>query len=321
MDGPRFSVIIPTYNGAAFIAETLRSVLAQSYAAAEVIVVDDGSTDRTADVLAVFAGRVQVVRQAQGGIGAARNRGVAEATGDFLAFCDHDDVWHAEKLRRQADYVINHPDTDVLYTDALEFDASGIVHESYHGLFPGLREPIDLFAKITRFQVPLMSTVCVCAAFVRQHRVAFSVAASGVDDIGWFLEMLVRQGRFACLDEVLVRRRLHAGNLSKSHYNRFAMRCVLYTELLQRLTEATPAQRDALTQALRDAHYRVGEWRWGQLHLREAAAHFGRATGWDALGARARLFAALCCLPHVAVAALQQGKRRLLRSVRQAANF
>lgn len=318
MNRPNFSAIIPTYNGASWLGETLESVCAQSHAAAEIIVIDDGSTDQTAEVLARFQRRIRILRQERGGIGAARNRGIQAATGDYLAFLDHDDLWHSHKLEYQARYLHAHPRIDVLYTDALEFAASGMVHASYCGLSPGLRQPTNLFHKIIHFQVPLMSTVCVRAAFLREQRLAFVESASGVDDIGLFLEILGRQGRWAFLDEVLVSRRLHQSNLSKSHYNRFAKRCVLYRELLERLKQATPAQRRALRWGLRDAHYRVGEFWWGELDLARAAEHFDRALGADWLGFRAALRAGLCRLPCRVVAALQWCKRsRWLATLRR----
>jgi GT2 family glycosyltransferase len=97
----RLSVIIPTYNRADCIGRTLESVLAQSLAADEVIVVDDGSTDDTATIVASYGARVRYVRQANGGVAAARNHGARLAGGRWLAFVDSDDLWHGQKLELQ----------------------------------------------------------------------------------------------------------------------------------------------------------------------------------------------------------------------------
>lgn len=97
------SVVIPVYNGAEFVAETIESVYAQTAPAQEVIVIDDGSTDDTPAVLRQFEGRpgYRMVRRPNGREASARNAGVQLATGDFVAFLDHDDLWKPTKLERQ----------------------------------------------------------------------------------------------------------------------------------------------------------------------------------------------------------------------------
>ena len=98
---PLVSVIIPTYNRARVVCHAIDSVLAQSYTATEIIVVDDGSTDNTLDELRSYGERIRLVRQGNSGPAIARNRGIAEATGEFVAFLDSDDLWVPEKLSRQ----------------------------------------------------------------------------------------------------------------------------------------------------------------------------------------------------------------------------
>jgi len=93
------TVVVPTYNRAALLVETLRTILAQTTPPDEIIVVDDGSTDETASVCAAQPQPVRYVRQANSGLPAiARNRGIAEAKGDWIALCDSDDLWHPRKL-------------------------------------------------------------------------------------------------------------------------------------------------------------------------------------------------------------------------------
>jgi glycosyltransferase involved in cell wall biosynthesis len=99
------STIIPTYNRANLITEALDSVLAQTFPNVEVIVVDDGSTDATSEVLARYGGRIRVIYQRNAGPAAARNRGIAAANGEFIAFLDSDDLWLPEKLERQVNLL------------------------------------------------------------------------------------------------------------------------------------------------------------------------------------------------------------------------
>lgn len=110
----RVSVIIPTYNSGPFVVEAVRSVLAQTLPATEIIVVDDGSTDDTCKRLAEFGPSVRYVRQPNGGVSAARNRGNAEAANEWIAFLDADDVWHPRKLELQVASLVRKPDLGML---------------------------------------------------------------------------------------------------------------------------------------------------------------------------------------------------------------
>jgi glycosyltransferase involved in cell wall biosynthesis len=124
------SVIIPVYNCEAFIAQAIESVMAQTYSSLEIIVIDDGSTDGTADIVRTYSAPVRYVRQPHLGVAAARNRGIGTASGDFIAFLDADDVWLPEKLELQMEYFSKHDECGLIYTDMGTFDESGIVHAS-----------------------------------------------------------------------------------------------------------------------------------------------------------------------------------------------
>lgn len=110
----KISVIIPVYNGSAFLAETLESVFAQTYAAHEIIIVDDGSTDSSPDILKSFGGRLTFIRQPNRGVAAARNVGLARATGDLVSFLDQDDLWPADRSRLMVETFMAHPSAQVV---------------------------------------------------------------------------------------------------------------------------------------------------------------------------------------------------------------
>ncbi len=105
MKQPVVSVVIPTRDGAMFLLETLQSVFSQTFTDYEVIVVDDGSTDRTVARLQPLRDRIRVIRQPHLGIGAARNAGLDEAKGKYVALLDHDDLWLPEKLAVQVAFL------------------------------------------------------------------------------------------------------------------------------------------------------------------------------------------------------------------------
>ena len=108
------SVIVPAFNGERFLAESLRSALAQTLPPLEVIVVDDGSSDGTAEIAESFGEPVRCIRQENRGVAAARNRGLSVTRGEFIAFLDHDDLWPADKLELQVLALRSDPGVDIV---------------------------------------------------------------------------------------------------------------------------------------------------------------------------------------------------------------
>lgn len=129
MSGPPVSVVMPTYNGARFILEALESVFSQTHPLEEVIVVDDGSTDNTRDLLEPLANRVTYVVQDNAGPGAARNRGVRLARGDWIAFLDSDDCWEADHVSRLLEKARENPDAAMVYCGKRWVDVQGNLME------------------------------------------------------------------------------------------------------------------------------------------------------------------------------------------------
>ena len=118
------SVVIPTYNYGHFIAEAIESVLAQTYEIQDIIVVDDGSTDDTEKIVSQFSDRIRYFRQENAGVCAARNHGIAKATGDFIAFLDADDIWYPEKTEKQLKKFAADPAVGLVHCGMREFDSS-----------------------------------------------------------------------------------------------------------------------------------------------------------------------------------------------------
>lgn len=128
---PLVSVVIPVFNGAGVVGETVGSVLSQTHRNLEVLVVDDGSTDATVGVVrAASAGdsRVRILTQANGGVAAARNHGLEEASGPVVAFVDADDLWKPQKIAKQLECLeLAGPDVGVVYTWSVDIDQDGMV--------------------------------------------------------------------------------------------------------------------------------------------------------------------------------------------------
>jgi glycosyltransferase involved in cell wall biosynthesis len=116
---PLVSIIIPTYNRAWIVRDAIDSVLGQTYADFELIVVDDGSTDRTPQILDAYGDRLRVIHQANQGVSAARNRGIGDSSGPLIALLDSDDIWLPEKLTVQVDFFKRYPAALICQTEEI----------------------------------------------------------------------------------------------------------------------------------------------------------------------------------------------------------
>lgn len=119
---PLVSVVMPAYNCAPYIGAAINSVLAQSYKNIEVIVVDDGSSDGTPQVVAAYGSPVRLVQQGNAGAAAARNRAMAECRGELICFLDSDDVWAPSKIEWQVAQMLAYPDIDLVFSRFKRFD-------------------------------------------------------------------------------------------------------------------------------------------------------------------------------------------------------
>jgi glycosyltransferase involved in cell wall biosynthesis len=198
---PLLSVMIGAYNAAPYLGEAIESVLAQDYEPVELIVVDDGSTDGTAEVARSFAD-VTVVSQENGGNGAARNRAVENASGDLYAFLDADDRFTPGKLSLQKAALDADPGLDMVFGHVREFLSPELDEETRASLRPPAAEPMPWTAP------NLM--------LIRRdsfHRVGpFTTAVRVGVTVDWFARAQEAGLRHTILPEVVLERRLHTQN-------------------------------------------------------------------------------------------------------------
>jgi glycosyltransferase involved in cell wall biosynthesis len=162
----KVSIIIPTYNSAEYIAETLDSAFAQTYKNCEIIVIDDGSTDNTKEVLQSYMSKIKYIYKENGGVSSARNVGIENAEGEYIAFLDSDDIWLPEKLEKQMERFKSEPDLGLVYSDCIRFNENGIEQSKriVNRYFEG-----NIFIKLLEGYVLPTSTVVV-------KRSCFSIA-------------------------------------------------------------------------------------------------------------------------------------------------
>ena len=200
----RVTAIVPVYNGAATIAEAIDSALAQSYRDLEVIVVNDGSTDATAEVLRRYDGRIRVIERKNGGIAAARNTGVAATQSEYLAFLDCDDIWAPAMVEQTVAALDDNRDCVLAYTNCAVIDSDGDdLRSALVGAgvdhAPTLDEMLSRLWPIMPSAVIMRrSTFDACGGFSEEFR------SYGFEDVIFWLRVR-EQGAFHYLSECLVK--------------------------------------------------------------------------------------------------------------------
>ncbi len=210
---PKVSVVIPTYNNAALLHETLDGVRQQTFKDFEIIVVDDGSTDNTAEVVKRYDPTLRFVQQSNQGPAAARNQGVSLAQGEFIAFCDHDDVWNERHLEALLGCFSAYPATAMVFDDAQYF-GEGIAEEKTHidaKVLPSLVGKEVPIRRIWQCWIASMSVVMVKKS-VFEELGGLYAGILGLDDLHFYLRLGARcEVRFA--DYVGCKKRLRSDNL------------------------------------------------------------------------------------------------------------
>ena len=202
MATPLVSAIVPVYNGERFVAEALRSIQAQDYAQIEVIVVDDGSTDRTAAIARSFDS-VRYIYQLNQGEAAARNTGVQVAEGAFLAFLDADDLWAPDKISTHINHFKQHPHIGYAFAHIQVF------------LEPGTEWPPWLDEELkTRAAPAYLPSALVARKSVMKEVGDFDPSYHIGCDFDWFVRARDAGIPFTILPEVLGYKRLHGANMT-----------------------------------------------------------------------------------------------------------
>jgi len=209
---PLVSIVIPTYNREDLVAAAIDSALAQTHPRCEVIVVDDGSKDRTPEVLAAYAGKIVAIRQENKGLAGARNSGIRSSTGEYVGFLDSDDVWEPRLVEEALKLFDAHPKVGAVFLAERDIDLEGRVGERVHGKrTPGLFfTPEGMIGRDTRVgsgRPPIARR-----SLLLTHGL-FDESFRNFPDC----EMWIRQSfnvAMAILAEPLVLRRVHPGNVS-----------------------------------------------------------------------------------------------------------
>ncbi|SFR63911.1 Glycosyl transferase family 2 [Marinobacter daqiaonensis] len=210
----RVSVVIPVYNGEQYVAQAIDSVLDQTYGDVELLVVNDGSTDRTMQVLSRYGDRIKVVSINNQGLSVARNVGILEASGEFIALLDDDDVWHPEKLSIQTSLMKQNPDWVVVCNERVKFQEEEEIR------FEAIRCPVS-HRSLSNYDILHRNPVHCSSALVRKS--VWSRARLFVPHLGGAAEdtemwaRLTRYGKVMLCSPHLTHMRDHPANTTKTH--------------------------------------------------------------------------------------------------------
>jgi glycosyltransferase involved in cell wall biosynthesis len=210
MKSPTISAVVPVHNGERYIGESLTAILSQTRPPDEVIVVDDGSTDRTDDELRRFGGDIRVVKQANRGVAGALNRCFEESRGAYVAKCDADDIWELDKLERQSETLLAHPEIDISFSGARFFGLAEGPRSPYPG--EGLLDRQELSRRLYRGNF-----ICSCTTVVKRRlyqRLGPFDEELACEDYDFWLRALTAGAVFFHDPSTLVRCRAHSRQVS-----------------------------------------------------------------------------------------------------------
>lgn len=207
------SILMPAYNRADYIAESIRSVQAQTWQNWELLIVNDGSKDNTAEIVAEYSSkdpRVILINQPNAGCGAARNTGLSHAKGNWIAYLDSDDLWTPDKLEIQLAAAAEHPDVDVIYSRGwMFFDTDLTNREPYNSVY-GVYEGKDMYRMLyRRNDIPILSVI------VKRSMVDKVGPQSNItiEDYDYWMRIGKAGGRFYGIDQALFFYRRHGTSI------------------------------------------------------------------------------------------------------------
>lgn len=304
------SIVMAAYNAENTIAETLESLIAQTYPDKEIIVTDDGSQDSTGRILDEFASRypdlIKVIHQANQGQSIARNAAIAEAKGDFIAFMDSDDLWAPNKIERQVEFLSRNPEFGMVYTEGMTIDAEGKKLESFDcsveftgNCFETLYTKNNIIGTSVMVRRPVLEDV---GTFVPELRACEN----------WELwTRISHKYAITFLDEELAYYRRHGSNMTSNtawmRENR--LKAIHHNHVLYR--DTVPNEARMTRNAYYMAHRGFASEYLGALDLRSARAEILSAIRYNPLDPRMYFWLIQSLMGRKALVALRRLKSRL----------
>lgn len=242
MNDLSISVIIPAYNSAHFLSDTLESVINQTYTQWECIIIDDGSTDNTKEVALIYCERdkrIKYIFKTNGGLSSARNEGLRLATGDYIQFLDADDLIKAEKFEKQIDIFKKKPNIDICYSNFIFFDNESKMilqkEEKWRLEIMGNIYEDFLFNWVKGGLIIPIHCPLIKHSFLKINNIKFDERIKAIEDWLFWLEISRQGARFSFVNEVYAIYRRHNSSMNydnkKMMYNYVKVLFFIYNTL------------------------------------------------------------------------------------------
>jgi glycosyltransferase involved in cell wall biosynthesis len=282
---PIVSIILPTYNCASFLPLSIGTILSQTYNSYEIIVVDDGSTDNTKEVLYPFMQRIKYIRLEQNkGLPTARNIGIRSAQGKYTAFIDADDLWLPEKLQTDIEYFETHPEVSMVYSKHINIDEKG---NNFNGNTKKQLPSGNIFTQLFSEQNFIITSSVVVRKNVFETTGLFDERLFNCQDWDMWLRIAFHF-KVAGINKPLVKYRHNPHSLSKNRNNVLKYQKMVIDKIYTAFKDAENGISEKLYKKRLASHYAKA----GRYYLRigdknRASENFGLSLKNDPLNFRA----------------------------------
>ncbi|MBU2568705.1 MAG: glycosyltransferase family 2 protein [Gammaproteobacteria bacterium] len=308
------SVVIPAYNSAEFIADAVHSILKQTRPITEIIIVDDGSTDNTQQIVEALPGPITYVKQPNQGPSAARNTGIKAANSEWIAFLDADDQWTSDKIDKQLKLLRKIPELVLIAGDMAEIDKSGqLITESvldkHHLLnkFQAIQDraiPNALAELVTKNFIPTGTVLVNKSALIEAG--LFNQAIRFGEDLELWAKIAAKHP-ISCMPEILMLRRQHGNNATQLTAPLLSDLAKVMTSIRNYAAKELSLQNIDPNRLVANAYADLGYWHFSEYDLIEARQAFSASLK-EKPNKRALLYWLACLMPAGIVKMLRKIK-------------
>jgi glycosyltransferase involved in cell wall biosynthesis len=273
----KVSIMMPCYNHSLYLSESIDSILNQSHANFELIIVDDCSNDNSAEIIRKYALKderiIPIYHEKNGGEAKSRNDALSISKGEYIAFCDSDDIWESDKLRAQIEYLNSRPEYNAIHTDSVIIDGNGIpTGEHFSGRYQaGMKLSGDLFEQFCLRNFVNIPTVVLRRKCIKDGGKFEENFKYLTDWIYWV--KVSRHNKFGYIPNVTVRYRIHGGSTALDTKGYPAYRIMGYHLILDKYPDLNDTIKSKIYYFLGVNYLDINDSKNARIQLRKSITH------------------------------------------------